>query len=239
MLILGAGDFGRACARAYSTFGARVLVGDRREQALEQIMTETDSEGVFTYRVDVQSSGDCVRIVEKAVDVLGGIDVLMHAVGVNRRERVDHTTDDTWQEILNTNLTSAFWLARASLDTLEKGVGPKIVMFSSVSATLAHPKHAAYAASKGGLNQLIKVLAIETAPRGIHVNGISPGYVDTNLTNAYLRTPGVREDLEARVPMGRLGMVEDIVGPAMFLSSPRSDFVTGHCIVVDGGRSLD
>jgi NAD(P)-dependent dehydrogenase (short-subunit alcohol dehydrogenase family) len=111
-------------------------------------------------------------------------------------------------------------------------------MLSSVSGLLAHKLHAPYAASKGGLNQMGRVMAAEWAGSGVTVNMLAPGYIETNLTSAYLEKPGVRAGLEALVPAGRLGLPADIVGPALFLSSRQSSFVTGHVMYIDGGRTL-
>ena len=242
VLIVGAGSFGRACAMGFSDQSAEVVVADRSDQALRELkhamvmngMTECD-----TYQIDVQSSQASRELVGSAQSVLGGLDVVIHAIGVNDRRLISDTSDESWSEILTTNLTSAFWLARESTDFLRQSGQGKMVFFSSVSAILAHPRHGAYAASKAGLNQLLSVLAMELASDGIRVNGIAPGYVETNLTFDYLASPGVRDDLESRVPMGRLGEVQDVVGPTLFLSSEQSNFITGHIIVVDGGRSLD
>lgn len=242
VLLLGAGSFGQACARGYIEQGARLLVADRRKQALAALEESLDAavDGACQLvPLDVRTSEDCRELVRLAAEQLGGLDVLVHAVGTNDRRTVRETSDDSWNHVLATNLTSAFWLAREAIDLLRSSPHGKMIFFSSVSGTLAHPKHGAYAASKGGLNQLVRVLAMELAADGIHVNGIAPGYVETNLTVDYLADPAVRQDLESRVPMGRLGAVQDVVGPALFLSSHRSDFMTGRVIVVDGGRSLD
>ena len=116
--------------------------------------------------------------------------------------------------------------------------GGSIVYFSSVSGLLAHKLHSPYAASKGGMNQMMRVMAAEWAIEGVRVNAIAPAYTETELTREYLSQPGVRESLERAVPSGRLGVPEDMVGPALFLASHRSDYVTGHVLYVDGGRTL-
>ncbi len=119
----------------------------------------------------------------------------------------------------------------------EKGTG-SIIYFSSVSGLLAHQLHAPYAATKGGVNQMMRVMAAEWASSGVTVNAIAPGYTETELTSEYLARPGVREDLQSRVPAGRLGTPEDLVGATLFLASMQARFVTGHVLFVDGGRTL-
>jgi NAD(P)-dependent dehydrogenase (short-subunit alcohol dehydrogenase family) len=114
----------------------------------------------------------------------------------------------------------------------------RIVFLSSVSGLLAHADHAPYAATKGGVNQLCRVMAREWAAHGVTVNAVAPGYTETELTRAHLDKPGVRAGLTALVPAGRLGTVADLAGPVLFLCSAQSAFVTGHVMYVDGGRTL-
>jgi gluconate 5-dehydrogenase len=111
-------------------------------------------------------------------------------------------------------------------------------VLSSVSGLLAHKLHAPYAASKGGLNQMMRVMAAEWASSGVTVNALAPGYIETPLTAEYLKKPGVRSDLESLIPAGRLGVPADVVGTALFLSSRHADFITGHVLYIDGGRTL-
>jgi len=119
----------------------------------------------------------------------------------------------------------------------ERGYG-RMVFMSSVSGLLAHPHHAPYAATKGGLNQLLRVMAREWAPRGVTVNAVAPGYIETELTQAYLAKDGVRDGLTSLVPAGRLGQPQEIADAVTFLASDRAAFVTGQVLYVDGGRVL-
>ena len=114
-----------------------------------------------------------------------------------------------------------------------------MVFISSVSGSLAHHAHGAYAASKGALNQLVRVMATEWAGVGIGVNAVAPGYAVTPMTEAYCSSPGQMQHLLARIPAGRLAVPEDVASAALFLTSPRSSYITGHVLYVDGGRTLD
>lgn len=233
VLVAGAGGIGAACAAAFADVGADVLAADVDASALEALDPR-----VRALRADLASPEGCHDLVRTALTALDGLDVLVHAVGVNHRVPVLDVTDDDWQRIIDVNLTSAFRLGReAGRVMVEAGAGRQVYL-SSVSGLLAHPDHAPYAASKGGLNQLVRVMAREWAPRGVTVNAVAPGYTETDLTRAHLAKPGVREHYTSLVPAGRLGTVDDLTGPVLFLASPRSGFVTGQVLFADGGRTL-
>src|SRR6188768_2582802 len=140
--------------------------------------------------------------------------------------------------MLTLNLSSAWWLGQeVGRRMVAAGYG-RMVFVSSVSALLAHAHHAPYAASKGGINQLMRVMAREWAASGVTVNALAPGYIETPLTAAELAKPGKRADLESLVPAGRLGTPDELTGPALFLSSRHAGFITGHVMYIDGGRTL-
>ena len=143
-----------------------------------------------------------------------------------------------WDRIVRLNLSSAFFAGRAAGRLMTKTGRGSMVFFSSVSSQLAHLHHAPYAASKGGLDQLVKVMAREWAPSGVTVNAVAPGYTETDLTREYLAKPGKRQEMTALVPAGRLGLPDDVVGAVLFLLSPRAAFITGQVLYIDGGRTL-
>lgn len=242
VLVAGAGGIGAACVQGFVAQGASVLVVDRDADRLEVVAKEaTESSpggSIETLALDL-TTGDAGTIaVTDALDRLGGLDVLVHAVGVNDRRPVLDFTVEEWEQMLRINLGSAFGLAQAAGRHMVAERSGRIVMFSSVSGLLAHPKHGPYATSKGGLNQMMRVMAREWAAEGVTVNAVAPGYVETSLTAGYLATPGVRDGLTSLVPSGRLGTADEVVGPVLFLSSPHAAFVTGHVLYVDGGRTL-
>ncbi|MEU6536850.1 SDR family oxidoreductase [Streptomyces sp. NPDC047000] len=239
-LVMGAGGLGAACARSLAEAGARVAVVDVDEAKLKALRDEpslADAE-VRVFPADVTSSEACEEVIAAAVGTLGGLDVLVHAVGTNDRRPVVDTPDEVWDRILLLNLSSAFYAGRAAGRLMREEGGGSMVFFSSVSSRLAHRHHAPYAATKGGLDQLVKVMAREWAADGVTVNAVAPGYTETELTREYLDKPGMREEMVGLVPAGRLGTPEDVVGAVLFLASRRASFVTGQVLYVDGGRTL-
>ncbi|MEU6252565.1 SDR family oxidoreductase [Streptomyces sp. NPDC047043] len=232
-LVAGAGGIGATAARALAEAGADVVVLDVDKEKLAGL-----APGVTGLSADLTSAEACRAAVDEAVQLLGGLEVFVHAVGVNDRRPVLRTPDEVWERLLAVNLTSAFRLGRAAGAVMvPRGYG-RIVYLSSVSGLLAHADHAPYAATKGGVNQLMRVMAREWAPDGVTVNALAPGYTETDLTRDHLARPGVRASLEALVPAGRLGRTEDLIGPLLFLASAESRFVTGQVLYVDGGRTL-
>ena len=240
VLIAGAGGIGGACARAYAEAGALVATVDRDERALAALSAEFAAAGrpLVTIQADLTEHGAGAEAVQAAIDGLGGLDVLLHAVGINDRRPILEFTEDEWDHILRVNLSSLFGLAQAAGRHMVTQKYGRVLALSSVSGLLAHHSHGPYAASKGGINQLLRVMAREWAVSGVTVNALAPGYIETPLTAGELAKPGKREDLESLVPAGRLGTPDELTGPALFLSSRHAGFITGHVMYIDGGRTL-
>ena len=240
VLVAGAGGIGGACALAYDGAGARVAVVDRDARALAQIGADLKARGrsADLIEADLTVHGAGARVVDQAVERLGGLDVLLHAVGINDRRPILEFTEDEWDQILRVNLSSLFGLAQAAGRHMEAQKHGRVLALSSVSGLLAHHSHGPYAASKGGINQLLRVMAREWAISGVTVNALAPGYIETPLTAGELAKPGKRADLESLVPAGRLGTPDELTGPALFLSSRHAAFITGHVMYIDGGRTL-
>jgi gluconate 5-dehydrogenase len=234
VLVAGGGGIGGACARAFADAGAAVAVVDRSAEVLQPLADD----GYLTIRADLTEHGAGTRVVAEVVDRLGGLDVLLHAVGINDRRPILDFTEDDWDRILKVNLSSLFGLAQAAGRHMVEHRKGRVLALSSVSGLLAHHSHGPYAASKGGINQLLRVMAREWAPFGVTVNALAPGYIETPLTAEHLSVPGKRDELVSQVPAGRLGTPEELTGPALFLASRHAQFITGHVLYIDGGRTL-
>lgn len=240
VLVAGAGGIGGASALAYAEAGASVAVVDRDKAALAALAADPRAQhGRFELiTADLAEHGAGERAVAAAVEALGGLDVLLHAVGVNDRRPILEFTEDEWEHVMRVNLFTVFSIAQAAgRHMVAHGYG-RILAISSVSGLLAHHSHGPYAASKGGINQLLRVMAREWASAGVTVNALAPGYVETPLTAGHLAEPGKREELVELVPAGRLGTPDEVTGPALFLSSRHAGFITGHVLYIDGGRTL-
>lgn len=187
------------------------------------------------YRCDFAKRDDLYRFIDQATADHPVIDILINNAGTVLREPAERHPDEYWDKIINTNLSAQFVLSREiGKRMLARGSG-KIIFTASLLTFQGGITVPGYAASKGGVGQLTKALANEWAGRGVQVNAIAPGYVRTDVTEALQNDPDRYRAILERIPAGRWGEIDDFKGPAVFLASAASDFVTGEILVVDGG----
>ncbi|MET0772115.1 MAG: SDR family oxidoreductase [Candidatus Limnocylindrales bacterium] len=242
----GALGIGQGIVRAFAREGAMVAVADLDRSAAELLATElTDGGGrVIATIGDVSSVDDAERMVAETVAAFGRLDVLVNNAGIQPTDwyfDLEHTPVEAWDRILDVNLKGQFLMAKYALPHIrEQGPGGSVINMASVQGLQSMPGVPAYAASKGGSLSLTRNMALDYAPLGIRVNAICPGTIDSELVRDLARAQG--GDLEANLagfgafhPLGRLGVPEDIAQAALYLASPRSSFVTGTALVVDGG----
>jgi gluconate 5-dehydrogenase len=239
-LVVGAGGLGAASALSLAAQGARVALVDLDEEKLHSVVRTAKDNGceVRSVVADLRTPAACRAAVDEAVGLVGTPQIFLHAVGRNSRRPVIELDDADWDETLTLNLSSAYWLGQSvGRQMVQAGYG-RMIFVSSVSGLLAHPHHAPYAATKGGLNQMLRVMAREWAPHGVTVNGVAPGYIETELTKDYLDQGNNRQSLASLVPAERLGRPEEVADAVTFLASDRAGFITGQILYVDGGRVL-
>lgn len=235
----GYGGIGEAVCWALATHGAAVAVSGRsveRAMALARQLTDAGFRASGA-SFDVQDVQSIQQQVDGVVHEFGSVDILVNCVGTQREERAEEVTEAAWDIVSDVNLKGAFFLAQAAgRHQILAGRGRQ-VHISSVRGQLAlrGRGYAAYCASKGGLNLLVKQLAAEWAPRGIQVNGVAPTFVRTELVRGYLDDEAFYHSLVSRIPLQRIAEPIDVAGATLFLVSPAAAFITGQMLFVDGG----
>jgi 2-deoxy-D-gluconate 3-dehydrogenase len=227
--------FGMACALAHA--GADIVVVSRNLTEGEQAAQEIRSMGrqAIAISCDVTVPEAVDAMVEKAVAAFGKVDILLNNAGMNIRKPVVELAPEEWDKVLNTNLKGIFLVARRVGKEMIKQKSGKVINIASILGMIGLPMLGPYAASKGGIVQLTKVMALEWAQYGINVNAIAPAYIKTPMTEGWLADKERLNPILAATPLGRLGSVEDLAGPVVFLASEWSSYITGHILMVDGG----
>lgn len=233
----GTRGLGEVAAMALAKAGADIAVCGRNKDDLQRVssaITKTgkSAEGVY---LDVTSAESVREAVERILQHFGKIDILVNNAGVNHRVPVLEYDEDAWDMVINTNLKGYFLVAKAVVpQMIEHGYG-KVINMSSILGTVALPNQLAYAASKGGVDQMTKVMAVEWARQGVRVNAIGPTYFETDLVVQIRNDPERYNFINTRTPMGRWGYLNELEGIVIFLAAPASDFITGQTIYIDGG----
>lgn len=233
----GSGAIGRGAADIFLQAGASVLLlGSNPDHLAAARAALPGDANVETFLGDVREPDDISRLVERTAS-LGGVDVLVNSVGVQRRKPLLEATPEDLDYIWGVNVAGVFAMTQALLPQMvEKGYG-KVINLCSIGSFVGLDQKTMYAITKGGLAQYTRSAAVELAKYGIRVNGLAPGYVETPMTYSWIHSEREAEYL-ARIPMGRYAFVEDLQGAFVFLASPASDYVTGHIIVLDGGWTI-
>ena len=235
-LVTGAtGGIGAAIARALHAQGARVALTGRREAELAALAGEL-GERAFVAAADLSDPVAPAALVEKVEAEFGALDILVNNAGLTRDGLALRMGDKDWSDVIEVDLTAPFRLARASLRGMMKRRSGRIISIASIVGVTGNPGQANYAAAKAGLIGMSKALAQEVAPRGVTVNVVAPGFIQTAMTDAL--NDAQKAALMGRIPMGKMGSVADIAAAVTYLASEEASWVTGVTLHVNGGMAM-
>ncbi len=235
-LVTGAsGGIGGAIARALHGQGARVALSGTRREALETLAAEL-GERALVLPADLGDAAATAALVKDAEAAMGSLDILVNNAGLTRDGLAVRMSDEDWQTVIDVDLSAAFRLSRAALRGMMKRRWGRILAITSVVGATGNPGQANYAAAKAGLVGMSKALAAEVATRGITVNCIAPGLVDTAMTAGL--ADKARDAMFSKIPAGRAGTPGDVAACAVFLASDEAAYVTGHTLHVNGGMAM-
>ena len=237
LVVGGTKGLGQAMALALAAAGADVCVASRGPEGLQETVdaiTRLGRKGT-SFAVDATDEGQVEAMVQFMLDTCGRIDVLVNSQGIVALQPIAEFDTETWQQVMDVNVKSLFLCCKhVGREMLAQGKG-KIINISSVRGFQGRAQDPAYATSKGAVNQLTRSLAIEWGPQGVNVNAIAPVFTRTAMAAPFLDDPEKSAWVLGRIPMKRVGELDDLFGPVVFLASEASNFVNGHVLLVDGG----
>jgi 3-oxoacyl-[acyl-carrier protein] reductase len=237
VIITGAtAGIGKAIALTFARCGAHVIAvgtNEERGQEVVRLAKEAGSGSMLFVKADISKKEEVSRLIEMTLEKFQKIDVLVNNAGITKDGLLMRMPEDDWDKVLDVNLKSCFFTCQAVMKPYLKAKKGKIINISSVVGIIGNPGQTNYAASKAGLIGFSKSLAKEVASRGITVNCIAPGYIETSMTGALGEDK--RAEILKHIPLGRMGSPDDIANAALFLALPGSDYITGQVLVVDGG----
>lgn len=235
----GSRGIGKAIVLALAREGAKVaFVYHSNREAADKLVADLalDQREAIGIQADVKLKTEADRVVEQMLEKWGQIDILVNNAGVIRDGLLATMTSEHWQEVIDTNLTSVFNFCQAVTRPMMSARKGRIINMSSIAAEFANPGQANYAASKGGIDGFTRCLATELARRGVTVNSVAPGFIETDMTEAVRNAAG--DMIQKKIPVRRLGKPEDVANAVLFLATDESSYITGQILRVDGGLTL-
>lgn len=238
-LVTGAGrGIGIGIARKLAEEGASVVVHyNNSEEKAKEVVRGIEEKGgkAAAVQANLEHHGEVRSLVEKTVNLYGGIDILVNNAAFSLKKDFFEITEEDWNAVVDANLKAVFFASQSAARSMKERGGGKIINISSVHSHASSPRYSVYAASKGGVNALTRGMAIELADYNINVNSVAPGVVEVE---RYLTNPEYdRNAVGDRIPLGRVGMPEDIAEAVLFLASHAGDYITGQVLFVDGGQT--
>jgi len=239
IIVGGAGGIGQAIAQGLANYGASVGIASRKLENLKQAASEIEQENgsrVKVFQVDAGDESSVRQLVNNVVSEMGSVDILVNSQGYNLKHAAVDFPMDEWDALFNVNVKGVMMCCKEFAKVMIQQNSGNIINVSSVRGIRANAGgNSAYCASKGAVDMITRTLAAELAPHKIRVNAIGPALIATKLTAKQMLEPGRTEKYVRNIPMGRIGTTDDMVGAAVFLAAPASDFVTGQVIYIDGG----
>ncbi len=241
VLVTGAtGSIGEAIVSLLGSAGAALYLNGTNEEKLLHLSERLNDQGVdHRYKaLNLTERGAAEKLVDTCVQEMGRIDVLVNCAGINRTQLAEDVTEENWDAVHNINLKSLFFICQAAGREMIKHHRGKIINISSQAGSVAIPFRAAYCSSKGGVDQLTRVLALEWSKYNINVNAVAPTFVETEMTKKMLGDPEFKKFVLDSIPLGRMANPEEDAYPVLFLATEYADMITGHVLLVDGGWTI-
>lgn len=228
---------GKAIALSLAEAGAKVVVSDLDRDDCQEVVEEIETKGgtALASQCDVSKQGEINSLIEKTKEEFGGVDILVNNAGIFIQKPIEEMTKEEIDDVIDINLKGVINFSKAVVDEMKENGGGKIVNIASIAGLVGFGNSSTYCASKGGIVNLTRELALELGESKINVNAIAPGVIETEMTEGMLSDPDQKKNLLAQIPYGRVGKPEDIANAATFLASPKADYITGAILNVDGG----
>ena len=229
---------GKALAQGFAERGAKVVISSWNSEELAATQQEFERQGLAVESVvlDVRNQADCQHFVTTAIQTYGALDVMVCNAGIDIIKPAEQYTENEWDKIIDINLRGYYFCTQFAAQHMLKAGHGSIVMTSSIAGSAGIPGLTPYAVSKGGINQLVRTMAVEWAQRGVRVNAVAPGYIENIMADVQFdENDPYQKRVTTFTPMGRRGTVDEFLGAYLFLASEASSYITGGILYVDGG----